>query len=329
MEIRPATDADIPAIVDLLKISLGEDGTAKTESYWRWKHIENPFGQSPVLLAFEGARLIGIRAFMRWKWQSRSQSLESVRAVDTATHPDFRGKGTFSKLTLALLEKCKANGWDFVFNTPNKISKAGYMKMGWTQAGRLPLGIRLRHPLSIALNVVGIGLKAAKRLVDTNVGKYLRHPSLDALITRNAGHCDDSLITAHTSRSLTWRYHDVTVKQYYATAVESGADLRALAFYRIKEGRIGTEFRITDVFVDEPNTRRALREAIRESVRLHDADYVTVGASNSWIADVTMLGVAKVAVGPTVTVRNISGSYEKLLHNFNQWQPSVGDLELF
>jgi N-acetylglutamate synthase-like GNAT family acetyltransferase len=50
MEIRPAHENDIPAIVELLKLSLGESLMPKSEAFWRWKHIDNPFGKSPVIL---------------------------------------------------------------------------------------------------------------------------------------------------------------------------------------------------------------------------------------------------------------------------------------
>jgi N-acetylglutamate synthase-like GNAT family acetyltransferase len=65
MQIRAANDSDIPAIIDLLKISLGETLLPKSENYWRWKHIENPFGPSPVLLAVEDNNLIGVRALQK------------------------------------------------------------------------------------------------------------------------------------------------------------------------------------------------------------------------------------------------------------------------
>src|SRR5688572_23337100 len=106
MDIREATDSDIPEIIALLKISLGESLMPKSERYWRWKHIENPFGRSPVILCWDEGKLVGVRAFMRWEWISEGQLYRAVRAVDTATHPDYQGKGIFKKLTLSLVESC-------------------------------------------------------------------------------------------------------------------------------------------------------------------------------------------------------------------------------
>src|SRR4051812_2685130 len=100
MIVRPSTSADIPEIIDLLKKSLGETVTLKTENFFLWKHAQNPFGSSKILLAIEDEKIIGIRAFMYWNWVSDKQVISAVRAVDTATDPDFQGKGIFKKLTM-------------------------------------------------------------------------------------------------------------------------------------------------------------------------------------------------------------------------------------
>ena len=61
--IRDVSEVDVPDIVSLLRQTLGERGTLRTEEYWRWKHIRNPFGRSRVLLAFDGDRLVAVRDF--------------------------------------------------------------------------------------------------------------------------------------------------------------------------------------------------------------------------------------------------------------------------
>jgi GNAT superfamily N-acetyltransferase len=99
MLIRKSTETDIPAIVVLLKKSLGETSSPKTVDYWFWKHIHNPFGESMVLLALKNGQLIGVRAMMRWNWQRGTDTFNTLRAVDTVTHPDHQGKGIFSFLT--------------------------------------------------------------------------------------------------------------------------------------------------------------------------------------------------------------------------------------
>ena len=39
---------------------------------------------------------------------------------------------------MAAVEELTSDGVDFVFNTPNPESRAGYLTMGWQDAGRIP-----------------------------------------------------------------------------------------------------------------------------------------------------------------------------------------------
>ena len=93
-------------------------------------------------------RLIGLRAFMRWRLAAGDRDLTAVRAVDTATHPDFQGMGVFSRLTRAALDAMEGQV-DLVFNTPNGKSGPGYLKLGWREVGRVPVAVRVRRPLRL------------------------------------------------------------------------------------------------------------------------------------------------------------------------------------
>src|SRR5690242_18990664 len=119
MQIRRASSGDIPKIIDVLKLSLGESLLKKSVDIWQFKHKENPFGESYVLAAEETDQLIGVRAFMSWKWQKGNKSWQAYRAVDTATHPEHQGRGIFKTLTLQALHGVGALTPCFVFNTPN------------------------------------------------------------------------------------------------------------------------------------------------------------------------------------------------------------------
>ena len=121
-----------------MSATLGESSTLKrTAKLWRWKHQESPFGESHRLVAeSESGELIGLRAFLRWEFKYDDQKYRAVRAVDTSTHPNFQRMGIFSRLTRQAIEDVKADGVDFIFNTPNNASRSGYLKMGWSTVGR-------------------------------------------------------------------------------------------------------------------------------------------------------------------------------------------------
>ena len=91
----------------------------------------------------------GFRAFLRWEWEREDIVQRAVRTVDTATDPDYQGRGIFTKLTMHALDEMRADDVDFVFNTPNDQSRPGYLKMGWQVAGRAGTSMRLLRPRSV------------------------------------------------------------------------------------------------------------------------------------------------------------------------------------
>ncbi|WP_289021509.1 GNAT family N-acetyltransferase [uncultured Salegentibacter sp.] len=122
---------DIPDAVNLIKKGLD---ASYTETFFRWKHLENPFGKSYGLLATDNEKIIGLRMFMYWRFYNAKENrfLTALRPVDTVVDENYRGRGLFKKLTLNGLKQCSET-YDLVFNTPNENSLPGYLKMGWEQ----------------------------------------------------------------------------------------------------------------------------------------------------------------------------------------------------
>lgn len=149
LAVRPFEDPDLEQVLDVLRASLGETPLLRrTAELFRWKHIDNPFGRSIILLAMDGERIAGVRAFMRWELTTPDgATVRCVRAVDTATHPDYQRRGIFSTLTKAAVSAATDDGVHLIFNTPNPKSGAGYLKMGWAEVG--PIGVQMRPSLSM------------------------------------------------------------------------------------------------------------------------------------------------------------------------------------
>ncbi|MBI6119770.1 GNAT family protein [Salegentibacter maritimus] len=118
---------DIPAVVQL--INEGLDDTF-TESFFRWKHVQNPFGKSFGFLIEDDGSIVGLRMFMFWKFKKSKEYKTAIRPVDTVVDKRYRGKGLFKKMNLVGIEMCKGK-YDVIFNTPNHNSLPGNLKMGW------------------------------------------------------------------------------------------------------------------------------------------------------------------------------------------------------
>lgn len=148
---------DIEEIVDLLLISLSD---ANSKEHFIWKHVKNPFGKSYGLLACDEGKIVGVRMFMFWQFRRNSKVITAIRPVDTITHPDYRGKGIFKKLTLEGLNNCRGR-YKLVFNTPNENSFPGYLKMGWEKYTD-----QLQYKLGVVLPSFNKDLYIEKRKID-------------------------------------------------------------------------------------------------------------------------------------------------------------------
>jgi GNAT superfamily N-acetyltransferase len=149
LEVRRATGADQDQILALAARSLGWAGDERDRAFFEWKHQANPFGASPAWVAGADGEVVGFRTMLRWELVGAERVRRVVRAVDTATDPAHQGKGIFRRLTLLAVEELQAAGVDAVFNTPNRQSRPGYLKMGWHQLGRPSLSVVPRSPAAV------------------------------------------------------------------------------------------------------------------------------------------------------------------------------------
>lgn len=225
--IRPARDDDVPQILDLLRVSLGETPLLRrTPELWRWKHMENPFGASIVLVAEKGDRIAGVRAMMRWRMTTAdNRTLTCLRPVDTATHPAFSRRGIFRDLTMTALDVARAEAVDLVFNTPNEKSMPGYLDMGWSGVSRLGVLVRPRfgHVLKPSPNRAPSISRIAPEMARAE------ESSIEFDDRRPRG-----LRTPRTMQYLHWRFCRHPTASYGWVSDESGGGLIARANNRAR-----------------------------------------------------------------------------------------------
>jgi len=343
LTIRPGTPEDVPRIVELLRISLGEGKIPRQGAYWRWKHVDNPFGESPVLLAESEGQLAGLRAFMRWNWRVGKHFARSVRAVDTATHPDWQGKGIFTRLTKALLDQMTDEGVHFVFNTPNEKSRPGYLKMGWRQVGRMDLLIRPVHPLRLGRALFtgradsrgeppeapdpspSKALPLAKILTSRGFGEFLAKVG--------EGSLEGRMETVKTVEYLRWRYHAIPEFNYSVVGDfdEQGG---AAVVFRYKTVRGLRELRICEFLLDH-STASISRATSLLSHLLKDggSDYISAMAAPGDATRAVLIRcgfIPAFRLGPILTVRPLNALPAcRDATRRDTWRFSIGDLELF
>lgn len=316
IKIREAVQDDSVEIVALLKRSLGESMLPKSVDYWNWKHYENPFGVSKILLAEVENKIAGVRAFLKWNWQNSHSIITAVRAVDTATDPLFQGKGIFTQLSLAALEQCKTEGIDMVFNTPNKKSKPGYIKMGWEEAGRVPLDIQPCFHLPARYSELVVD----KVYADYPVDIFLKSIP-ESIDLSNPGVKYDTAVSANYFQ---WRYACCPVVKYGV----KGYPGELFFFFRLKKVGRFIELRICDVWNKKgvegsKSFNRALSNLIHQVRPL----FVSIAPDFKGVNKKSFR--FQTNLGPVTTVRTLAKKEIGDFKFFKNWQPSIGSMELF
>ena len=319
MEFSQAQQTDLPEIIALLKKSLGESLLPKSEAYFIWKHVKNPFGQSKILLAKGGNQIIGVRAFMQWRWVNATDTITAVRAVDTATDPLHQGKGIFSQLTKKMVEECKSEGVGFVFNTPNSISMPGYLKLGWYAIGRMPL-------------YIGPGSMAPRLFSEKAMEKiYAGYSTKDVFQKLNKDwSVSPAPMMMHTPVNyayLNWRYNECPVAVYGAV-IEPG---QFGFIFRLKKVNRFIELRICELWTENSAADKLAKKAIKKLIRATRPVLVTCAPSPLFeTSKKRILGLfGPMKKGPVVTLRPLAIDKLNIFNEFTKWNPSIGSMELF
>lgn len=296
LEVRPFCGEDEPAVLSLLQTALGHGPTGhRTAEAFAWKHRDSPFGPSPGLVAEHDGRIVGVRLFLRWRLEAQGKPVQAVRAVDTATHADYRGRGIFRRLTMQLLDEVdRAGDVDLVFNTPNASSRPGYLRMGWREVGTLPVRIAPVHPARVLL-----GSRAAAGTIATSShgasGSAAQPsstppcslPTAREVLTQRQHEVADLLEQAarvellHTPRTLDylmWRYGAAPGLDYRCVCVEREGRLVGLGVGRPRWRGPLREFTLSDIVYRARDSRTArhvlwdARQAGCDHVAVHTAD---------------------------------------------------------
>jgi GNAT superfamily N-acetyltransferase len=339
IQIRVATEADIPQVIELMRVALGEGKIPRTREFFEWKHQQNPFGRSPMWVAEAGGQLVGLRIFMRWSWGWGDERFASaVRAVDTATHPDFQGRGIFRKLTLALVEQVTREGVELIFNTPNAKSRPGYLKMGWVSAGKASLW--LRPELSPA------SLLRLTKLVTTRAHAETEQPSesdgaalfpalaeaegaglLRPALRRGSAHYQ----TPKDGAYLRWRYAACPAAKYWSASDDPRS---ALVIYRVRERHGLRELSISELFFARSlSGARAATRALGLARTAARADYALIAFEHDALQGLALSAagfIPALSGGPIVTTRPLNpafGAPDPL--RVRSFRAAIGDLELF
>ncbi len=247
---------------------------------------------------------MAFRTLLRWELTRGASRLQMVRAVDTATDPEYQGRGLFRRLTMQAVDELTADGIDAVFNTPNDQSRPGYLKMGWVELGRPTLLVHPSSPVTLA-KMLRARVPAAKWSEPVTHGEAIDDANADL----GAPVDERGWSTPRTPEYLAWRYGFEPL-HYRVIEVRGGH-----CVFRVRQRGPLREVAIVDWLSDRPDPAAVFR-----LVRACGDYAVAIG-----------LGVRHGFVpvprqGPIVTWRPLA---EQAIPALTDIDFSLGDIELF
>lgn len=319
LEIRSAQPEDDPVVIPMLRESLKKGDDPHYEAFLHWKHRENSFGESAAWVALHEGRAVGYRTLMRWRFvNDEGKKVTAVRAVDTATHPDYQGLGIFRTLTLRGVSELTLAGDGIVFNTPNDQSRPGYLKMGWSVVRRLPVGVlpanpaalpkmaRSKVPANLWSEETSVGWPAAEAFTDRGFAEaLLQHAPAKGFRTDR------------TPEHLAWRTSFGPLR--YRVLLASTDPAEGGVVFRLRRRGDTVEAAIIEQLVPDYRTgARLVARVLRET----GADYA-IGLRTGPSAGLVPLPVP--GAGPLLTSRPLAASPPPA----SAWCLTLGDIELF
>jgi GNAT superfamily N-acetyltransferase len=118
-----------------------------TPRYLAWLYVDNPDGKAVGYDAWDGERLAAHYVCIPARAWVEGLEVPVLLSLNTATHPDYQGKGLFTKLASMTFEAGAAQGFDGVYGVANANSTPGFVRK---------LGFQLVRPLEARVGVGGL-----------------------------------------------------------------------------------------------------------------------------------------------------------------------------
>lgn len=276
-------------------------GFERSLDWFRWKHLDGPWGPSTGMVATDSEGVVGVRLLLPWRFIGPTGELTAHRAVEAATTPRARGQGVFSSLNRALMEEASARDEPtFLFSTPNEQSRTGYQKLGWFWLEPVPHVYRPVVP--------------ASKQIELLEGE-------EAFAAFAPSRPEDRIATEWTEDALRWRLDARAGHRYQIVAASAGPP--AGLAYRLASERQPRSILPLVAWGPEARRRQVLRTvARRESAAL----VLDTGLPGGWPVSTGLgkqRGGSLLAVWPTPDLQPSSWPLEPIAN----WRLAFADLE--
>ena len=102
------------------------------EGFFRWKFVENPFGDSLHMIAYDDGEPVATVGF----WRNGPSDVPAYQCVDAAVRPSHQRRGIYQAALNGCSERLEGA---YIYTFTSDDSRPSMMKCGWTTKYEIPL----------------------------------------------------------------------------------------------------------------------------------------------------------------------------------------------
>ena len=340
LTIREATADDLAAIRDLYQAVWGY---TRPSDYDQWRFFTPPDGICPIALAEDCGRLAGAYTLWPARLNIGGEIVLGAQSMDTMTHPDYQGRGLFTKLALACFEMAAARGFEVLYGFPNPLSYPGFVRrLNWDHTGDIVHWIRPLKLSGHAKIPAGVGLLADGATVLLPGGgrggyRIVRGPLGGGQFSNfvdEVTEVKDLCRIHHAPTWMDWRYGASSHNQYEWIQVWQGDTLKAVIVWGMRSKIWGDiadrRAHLVEIIGSEGSACLAGVSAALKDARSRGAILMETLCNES-----TLLKILRRAsffahrrapfIVRSLTARNLAAN----IHNHETWRIIGGDVDTF
>jgi hypothetical protein len=322
---RPFRADDELDVLGLLQAVFGEwpreiSGSTPAE-FFRWKHLDGPFGPSSLIVAEVEGRVVGFAAYMPWRFVARRGVVNAVRGVDLAVHPSYRMRGVSVALRRATSFPDEVA---FNWSNPNEDSRPGGRKVGRRPVRIVTQFIQPCAPGRALLRACAGGSMTPRQLsVEAEPAAAVIGDAPLTSLLDHSGHAHDRLATQRTPEYLRWRYGRHA--DYRAIRVERGGTTSGVVIFRCRRHGSLWASHICELLVEREDRAivRSLLKRVREAAPV---DFVRCSFASR--AEAGAHGFLHYRRGLLLNISSLQRGLAPDPTRVGSWALSIGDLEL-
>jgi GNAT superfamily N-acetyltransferase len=334
LTLRPLVAADLPRLRELFAVSFGQN---RAQAYDSWRFIDTPYGLAPTIVADDGEKLAGSYTIWPTMLNIGGEIVRGGQSMDTMTHPDYRGKGLFTKLAVACFDQLAKDGYEALYGFPNANSYPGFIKrLNWDHVGDVPHWSRLITPLAdkpaplAALSRVGTRLVFKTRTGGMQVeSQRPDDATIDKVISQHTENKDLCRIERNASW-YAWRYSPPFGRAYQWFTAYQGSEPQGFAVMGFDtSNETGGEAQLCELVGTDAAKAALIAAAVQACYKTYRKALKTITNDPAVIAALRENGFIRRSEMRTIVKPLTTRLLKANIHNFDAWRFMGGDFDVY